>query len=147
MVGELSGGHPKTSTQGDFADALAAIPPLLAGVIAERAGDAVGLCLWFPWFSTWRGRRGVYVQDLYVVQTARRTGLARALLAQAAHRAKASGATFLRLDVDSDNAGGIALYESVGFTMKNEMTFDLFDAAFERLAATNAPQADQSETP
>ena len=145
MVGELSGDGLKSSRPGDFAEALAAVPPLLFGVIAEHAGEAVGLCLWFPWFSTWRGRRGVYMQDLYVVPAARRSGLARALLAEAARRAETSGAAFLRLDVDNGNAGGIALYESLGFAMKNETTFDLSDTAFERLAAANAPQADESE--
>jgi ribosomal protein S18 acetylase RimI-like enzyme len=141
MVAELSGGGLKGSKPGDFADALAAVPPLLSGAVAERAGEAVGLCLWFPWFSTWRGRRGVYVQDLYVVPAARRSGLARALLSEAARRARTSGAAFLRLDVDNGNAGGIALYESLGFSMKNETTFDLSDTAFERLATANARQA------
>jgi ribosomal protein S18 acetylase RimI-like enzyme len=146
MVTELSSDGLKSSKPGDFADALNAVPPLLFGVIAERAGEAVGLCLWFPWFSTWRGRRGVYVQDLYVVPAARRSGFARALLREAARRARISGAAFLRLDVDKSNSGGIALYESLGFAMKNETTFDLSDTAFERLAAANARQADEPET-
>ena len=145
MVAELSGGGLKSSQPGDFAAALAALPPLLCGVIAERAGEAVGLCLWFPWFSTWRGRRGVYVQDLYVVPAARRSGLARALLSEAVRQARASGAAFLRLDVDNGNTGGIALYESLGFAKKNETTFDLSDTAFERLATANARQADKPE--
>jgi ribosomal protein S18 acetylase RimI-like enzyme len=146
MVTELSSDGLKSSKPGDFADALNAVPPLLFGVIAERAGEAVGLCLWFPWFSTWRGRRGVYVQDLYVVPAARRSGLARALLGEAARRARISGAAFLRLDVDKSNSDGIALYESLGFAMKNETTFDLSDTAFERLATANARQADEPET-
>jgi GNAT superfamily N-acetyltransferase len=146
MVAELSGGGLKRSQPGDFAAALAAVPPLISGVIAERAGEAVGLCLWFPWFSTWRGRRGDYVQDLYDVPAARRSGLARALLGEAARRARISGAAFLRLDVDKSNSGGIALYESLGFAMKNETTFDLSDTAFERLATANARQADEPET-
>lgn len=147
MVAELSNGHSKSSTPDDFTEALAAVPPLLAGVLAERDGEVAGLCLWFPWFSTWRGRRGIYVQDLYIAPRARRSGLAKALLGKAAHQAKATGATFLRLDVDSGNAAGIALYESIGFTMKNEMTFDLSDAAFERLTAIDAIQADEPEMP
>ena len=56
MAGEL-GGLAKSSKAGHFADALAAEPPRLAGLIAKRMGTAVGLCLWFPWFSTWRGDR------------------------------------------------------------------------------------------
>lgn len=146
MVAELSGGGLKSSKPDDFAEVLAALPPLLFGVIAEHASEAVGLCLWFPWFSTWRGRRGVYVQDLYVVPAARRSGLACALLSEAARQARASSAAFLRLDVDKSNSGGIALYESIGFAMKNETTFDLSDAAFERLATGNARQADEPET-
>jgi ribosomal protein S18 acetylase RimI-like enzyme len=146
MVAELSGSGLKGSKPDDFAEALAAIPPLLSGVIAERAGETVGLCLWFPWFSTWRGRRGAYVQDLYVVPQARRSGLAHALLGEAAQRARISGAAFLRLNVDKGNSGGVALYESLGFAMKNETTFDLSDTAFEQLATAKVRQADESET-
>ena len=56
-------------------------------MIARQDGKPVGLALFFFEFSTWRGRPGVYVQDLYVAADMRGTGLGRRLLEAVAARA------------------------------------------------------------
>ena len=83
-------------------------------LIAESNGAAVGLCLFFESFSTWDGRRGIYVQDLFVSQAARGRGLGRRLLAEAAALSAARGGSYLRLAVDSGNTAAQAFYERVG---------------------------------
>ena len=83
-------------------------------LIAESNGAAVGLCLFFESFSSWDGRRGVYVQDLFVSESARGLGLGRRLLAEAAALSSARGGSYLRPAVDSGNVTAQAFYERVG---------------------------------
>jgi GNAT superfamily N-acetyltransferase len=63
--------------------ALFADRPALFGHVAVLDGEAepVGFALWFLNFSTWRGRHGIYLEDLYVRPSARGAGVGRALLA------------------------------------------------------------------
>jgi len=72
-------------------------------LIAEIDGSAAGLALYFNEFSTWRGRRGVYLQDLYVMPDARGRGVGEELIRQLAIEAKSNGAVYLRLAVDAEN--------------------------------------------
>lgn len=83
-------------------------------LIAESNGAAVGLCLFFESFSSWDGRRGLYVQDIFVSHPARGLGLGRRLLAAAAALSSARGGSYLRLTVEADNETAQAFYERVG---------------------------------
>jgi GNAT superfamily N-acetyltransferase len=62
-------------------DALFRPDPALFGHLALDDDEPIGMALWFLNFSTWRGRHGIYLEDLYVRPTARRTGAGKALLA------------------------------------------------------------------
>ena len=55
--------------------------PALFGHVAESGGEVVGCALWFLNFSTWRGVHGIYLEDLYVSESQRGSGLGKALLA------------------------------------------------------------------
>jgi len=55
--------------------------PALFGHVAESGGEVVGCALWFLNFSTWLGVHGIYLEDLFVSQTQRGSGLGKALLA------------------------------------------------------------------
>ena len=68
-------------TASQLSAALFGDHPALFGHIAENDGEAFGCALWFLNFSTWEGAHGIYLEDLYVRPTARRTGAGRALLA------------------------------------------------------------------
>jgi GNAT superfamily N-acetyltransferase len=83
-------------------------------LIAEVEGWAVGLCLFFPSFSTWRGRPGAYVQDLFVDPGQRGTGLGRRLLARTAGIVAARGGAYLRLSVEAGNVAAQGFYARVG---------------------------------
>lgn len=88
---------------------------LFEALIARREGAPVGLCLYTYAFSGWRGRPGVFVEDLYVAPSERGGGLGRALLAAAFTREAPKGCAFMKLHVDKANAGALAFYARLGF--------------------------------
>jgi len=94
--------------------------PDIAGVIAERNGRAVGMVLFFPWLSTWRGRLNLYIQDLYVDPRERRGGLGRRLLAAAAREGRSRGCKGLLLAVEIGNADAERFYARLGFHRNDE---------------------------
>ena len=107
--------------------------PAFEAFIALDGEKAVGLALYFPEYSTWRGRRGAYLQDLYVSDKARSAGLGRRLVATLAAEAAREGATYLRLAVDAANVRAADFYERLGFVESREdRMFILKDAAFEK---------------
>jgi len=55
-------------------EALFRPEPALFGHVALDDGEHIGMALWFLNFSTWRGRHGIYLEDLYVRPAARGTG-------------------------------------------------------------------------
>jgi len=106
-------------------DAVAATEPMLAAalfgerpaaeaVIAEVAGEPVGFALFFHNFSTWTGRRGLYLEDLYVTPEARGRGVGGALLRHLAALAVERGCARFEWSVLDWNASAIAVYRAVG---------------------------------
>ena len=93
---------------------------LFKALVAVRDHGAVGLCLYTYAFSGWRGRPGLYVQDLYVAPSERGSGLGRALLAAAIGREAPNGCSFIRLGVDKANAGAIGFYARLGFEVDED---------------------------
>jgi GNAT superfamily N-acetyltransferase len=94
--------------------ALFAPAPALFGHVAELDGAVVGFALWFLNFSTWRGTHGIYLEDLYVRQEARGTGLGKALLAELAAECTRKGYARLEWVVLNSLAPTIAFYKSLG---------------------------------
>jgi len=89
---------------------------LFETILAEDAGEAIGLVVFYPDFSTLRGEPGVYVQDLYVVEGRRGVGVGRLLLSEAIKTAESSwGARYLTLGVSPENTLAISAYETMGF--------------------------------
>ncbi len=112
--------------------------PVFEALIAERDGVAMGLCLYFSSFSSWAGKRGVYVQDIYVDQAARGTGLGRRLLAETARRAVAQGAVFMRLAVDKDNRLAREFYAKAGMIhAERDCIYKAWNEAFAALQRTD----------
>ncbi len=60
-------------------------------LLAEHEGEAVGFALYFHNYSTWEGRAGIYIEDLFVEEHARGLGLGRALVTEIARIAKRRG--------------------------------------------------------
>jgi ribosomal protein S18 acetylase RimI-like enzyme len=110
--------------------------PAFEAYVAERDGKALGLCLFFYSFSSWRGELGVYVQDLYVSDEARGTGLGRRLIAETVRHATERGATYLRLSVARENAAAQQFYSRIGMSESGEeCIYQATGPDFRRLAA------------
>lgn len=83
-------------------------------LIAEVDEGFAGLALFFPVFSTWLGKPGVYVQDLYVDEAFRGRGVGEVLLRHVASWSMARGGVYLRLAVDRDNVAAQRFYQRLG---------------------------------
>ena len=82
----------------------------------------VGLALWFVTFSTWRGRHGVWLEDLFVRPEHRRLGLGRALLRELATVCRDRGYRRLEWQVLDWNAPAQEFYTSLGAVAQDEWT-------------------------
>lgn len=108
MAGQVSS-KPQDFLQHGFGES-----PAFEALIAEQDGQPRGLSLYFFSFSSWAGKRGVYLQDIFVDARARGTGLGKRLLAETARRAAQRGAEFMRLAVDQDNQAARDFYRNAG---------------------------------
>ena len=126
--------HDVKSTPDDIARYGFGPTPAFETILARHSGTPVGLVLFFYEFSTWRGCPGVYIQDLYVDDDLRGSGLGRRLLAAVAVRATEQQATYMRLSVDVGNDEGLGFYGRLGFATPNEQTLVLEGANFAGLA-------------
>jgi diamine N-acetyltransferase len=106
--------HEVDATEAQIADALFAAPPRLYCDIAEWAGEAVGFAVWFPIFSTFRGRHGMYLEDIFVRPEFRGRGIGKALMARLAQHCLANGYARFEWAVLDWNAPSIGFYQSIG---------------------------------
>jgi GNAT superfamily N-acetyltransferase len=114
--------HEVTATEADIAAELFGPAPRAFCDIAEWDGVPAGLALWFYSYSTFRGRCGIYLEDLFVRPEHRGRGIGKALLANLARRCAAEGLARLEWAVLDWNAPSIAFYESLGARPMNEWT-------------------------
>lgn len=90
--------------------------------IAEWDGVPVGFALWFYNFSTFRGRHGLYLEDLWVDPDRRGLGIGKALLVNLAKRCVAEGLGRFEWWVLDWNAPSIAFYRALGAVPMDEWT-------------------------
>ena len=102
------------ATTADIADALFGPRPAAEVLIASKNGEAAGFALFFHNFSTFLGRRGLWLEDLFVNPAFRRQGCAKALLKALAELAVARGCGRFEWAVLDWNASAITFYESLG---------------------------------
>lgn len=104
--------------------------------IAESSGEVVGMAVWYVTFSTWTGRHGIWLEDLYVRPGHRGTGAGTALLGALAATAVERGWPRLEWWVLGWNTPSIGFYEALGATAMNEWVHYRLDG--EQLAAVAA---------
>jgi GNAT superfamily N-acetyltransferase len=91
-------------------------------VIGQRADEPAGFALFFPNFSTFLGRPGIYLEDLFVRPEFRGKGIGRAMLAHIAGLAKERGCGRLEWSVLNWNEPAIKLYRGIGAVPMDEWT-------------------------
>jgi GNAT superfamily N-acetyltransferase len=96
--------------------------PYAEVVLAEEDGAAVGFALFFHNFSTFLGRPGIYLEDLFVLPEHRGRGIGRTLLAHLARLAVERGCGRLEWAVLDWNRDAIAFYERLGARPLSEWT-------------------------
>ncbi|MBA4013782.1 MAG: GNAT family N-acetyltransferase [Phenylobacterium sp.] len=127
--------HEVEATQADVEGALFSEHPRAFCDIAEADGTPVGFALWFYNYSTFRGRHGIYLEDLFVVPQARGLGAGKALLRRLAQRCQEEGLARLEWSVLDWNAPSIAFYDSLGASAQTEwIVRRLTDAPLKALA-------------
>ena len=103
-----------------IAAALFAREPRLFCDIAEWNGEPAGFAVWFLNFSTFRGRHGIYVEDLFVRPAFRKRGIGKALMARLARRCVDEGWARFEWAVLDWNAPSIEFYRSIGAQVMDE---------------------------
>jgi GNAT superfamily N-acetyltransferase len=125
------------ATDEQLRDALFGERPAAEALIAERAGEAVGYALFFPTFSTFLARSGIWLEDLFVLPEHRGAGVGRALLAAVAARV-GDGARLEWAALDW-NELALGFYRGLGARTMDEWTSLRLDGdALTTLAAESA---------
>jgi GNAT superfamily N-acetyltransferase len=128
------------ATDADLHRALFAPSPAVFCDVAEVDGEVVAFALWFLSFSTWLGRHGIYLEDLFVQPAHRGNGIGRALLAGLAERCVARGYGRLEWSVLDWNEPAIGFYRALGAAPMDGWTVHrLAGPALARLAGEAAP--------
>lgn len=96
-------------------------------LVAEQARQPVGTLMVTREWSDWRNGDFWWIQSVYVIESARRGGVFRALHAETARRARDAGAVGLRLYVEQDNARAQATYAALGMQRTH---YALYEALF-----------------
>jgi GNAT superfamily N-acetyltransferase len=116
-------------TEAVLAAQLSEETPPFECLLAEEGSEPMGFALFFHTYSTWRGRRGLHLEDLWVTPSARRRGVGRALLARLAAIAVARGCARLEWSVLDWNELAHSFYRGVGAQAMSEWTTWRLDGA------------------
>lgn len=116
-VGEL---HKVMSTPDDIRRDGFGANALFQTLIAEIDSEFAGMCLYFPIYSTWRGRPGAYVQDLFVKKGFRGMKIGERLLRRLAREVRDMGGVYIELAVDTGNLAAQRFYERIGITHRSD---------------------------
>lgn len=112
--------HEVEATEAGLASAMFSDRPRVFGDIAEYNGVSAGFSLWFYTFSSFRGRHGIWIEDLYVRENFRGKGIGGALLHKIARRCAEEKLGRLEWSVLDWNKNAIRFYESTGARLKSE---------------------------
>jgi GNAT superfamily N-acetyltransferase len=112
--------HEVEAKEADISAALFVPQTRLFCDIAEWNGEAAGFAVWFLNYSTFRGRHGLYLEDLFVRPAFRKRGIGKGLMQRLAQRCVEQGYARFEWAVLDWNTPSIAFYESFGAELKSE---------------------------
>jgi GNAT superfamily N-acetyltransferase len=120
--------------------------PYFHCLMAEQDGQPAGFALYFFNYSTWVGRPGLYLEDLFVLPELRGQGIGRALLQRVAAIALEMGCKRLQWEVLDWNTPAIEFYRAMGAEFLDEWrNVRLSGEAMQRLAGAT-PSVESKET-
>lgn len=124
------------ATEADLERGLFGQPPVAEAVMAWQDAQAVGYALYYPVFSTFRGRAALYLEDIFVVPEARGQGVGYALMRHLAQVAQQRGYDRIEWSVLDWNTPALEFYRKLGAVPKETgwVGYMLTGAALEVLA-------------
>jgi GNAT superfamily N-acetyltransferase len=114
--------HEVQANEADIVRDLFGADPKVFCEIAEWQGEPVGFALWFYTYSTFQGRQGIWLEDLFVDPSLRGKGIGKALLVNLAQRCVAEGLGRFEWWVLDWNEPSIDFYKAQGGVMQDEWT-------------------------
>lgn len=108
------------ATLADIEHSLFDAGSTVRSLICERDGQAIGFAVYFYSYSTWLGRNGIYLEDLYVTPQQRGDGAGRKLLRHIAREAVENGCGRMEWSVLDWNEPAIGFYQSLGAEPQDE---------------------------
>lgn len=130
--------HAVEAREADIARDLFGPTPRAYCDIAEAGGAPIGFALWFYNYSTFKGRAGLYLEDLFVRPDARGHGAGKALLRRLAQRCVDEGLGRLEWAVLDWNAPAIGFYDRIGsVALEDWIVRRLTGEALTKLATTS----------
>jgi GNAT superfamily N-acetyltransferase len=118
-----------TASEAEIAASLFGENPRVFCDIAEWEGAPVGFAVWFYTYSTFSGRHGIWLEDLFVREAQRGRGIGKALMAGLARRCVDEGLTRLAWWVLNWNEPSRVFYRSLGAKAQDEWTVKRLDGA------------------
>lgn len=112
--------HEVVATPADIEHSLFDEGSTVHSLICERDGQAVGFAVYFYSYSTWLGRNGIYLEDLYITPEQRGGGAGRDLLRHIAREAVENRCGRLEWSVLDWNEPAIGFYKSLGAEPQDE---------------------------
>jgi GNAT superfamily N-acetyltransferase len=136
-----------TATEADLLEHGFRDNPYYSCLIADQDGVPVGFALFFYDYSTWLGRPGLYLEDLFVLPEHRGAGIGKALLQRLAAIALEKGCARMKWEVLDWNSPAIDFYNAMGAEIQKEwLNVRLSGEALERLAASGQVSGQVAET-
>ncbi len=146
LLAEFDGSRDAfVATEDQLRQALFSSTPRAHVLLAVVDGQAIGLATYYPTFSTWQAKPGIWLDDLYVREEYRNRGVGKALMAELARIARRLGCGRIDWVVASSNDRGIAFYERQGATVYHRIRCVRLGAAEIERLADRVSQADASE--
>jgi len=137
-VGEL---HKMTSTPDDIRRDGFGPRAHFQTLIAEIDSSFAGMCLYFPIYSTWRGKPGAFVQDLFVAKDFRGMRIGEHLLRHLARVVRDQGGVYIELQVDAGNVKAQRFYQRIGMERDADHVYNFMGEALLTFAAADEENA------